>query len=639
MTHLNIPLGWPDWVVIALYLVISLAIGLAYMRKGTASLNDYFVAGRKLGWFAVGTSIVATTFAADTPLAVANITRTSGFQGNWFWWNHAIAFLCCMIFFAPLWRRAKIMTDTELIELRYGGLPARILRMVLSLHKSCLVNTITMGWVILAMAKIVAEAFGWPKEQAIPVLIIIAVFYTVISGLWGVVMTDVFQFILALIGCYVLMFFVVHHLGGISAMTDKVLQTATAMQTAHPASRIAPPGQIMRFFPSWDAGTIAICTFFFYMTVQWWISAEGGGYIAQRLFSTRNERQAVFAMLWFVFLHLIVRAWPWIIVGLGSVVVFPSLADPESAYPRMMMMFLPAGFKGVMIASLMAAFMSTISTHLNWGASYLVNDIYKRYFKKEATDRHYILVSQCCVVLMAIMGSLAAWRMDSIFGGWVLVTEMGAGGVLASLLRWYWWRINAWAEISGIIGSIICSVVLRNLASVGGIVTHLGFTSFGGWVTSMDYLGTKDYYFIRFGTIIAVNTAIWLTVVALTRPVPIEKLTAFYRLARPGGWWKPVLKLHPELAINAVSGWRQLTALLVGICAMYLGLFGAGWVLTGKYWVGSVSIILTIGVGWLLVRLLSQLYQAEGVTADDPVAPESALSDPVAEPLASNVSA
>ena len=324
-----------DWSIIIGYVLIALIIGIYFSKRASGSMTEYFVAGRKLSWWIAGTSIVATSFAADTPLAIARIVRVSGFQGNWYWWSLLMAFMLCVFFYARMWRRANIITDIEFIELRYQGKPAAGLRLFHAVYRSTFVNCVTMGWVILAMQKICVELFGWPKNIAIPVLIIIAISYSIMSGFWGVVATDFVQFGLAMIGSFALAIIVLIHIGGPSALAAKVITVAQNFTPAAGDSQICNADQMLKFMPDFSAGKLAIFTFVMYIAVQWWAAGEGGGFMAQRLFSTRSEKESMLAVLWYNFAHFVLRAWPWIIVGLASVVYFPHLADPELAYPKM----------------------------------------------------------------------------------------------------------------------------------------------------------------------------------------------------------------------------------------------------------------------------------------------------------------
>ncbi|OGH63751.1 MAG: hypothetical protein A3I06_10655, partial [Candidatus Lindowbacteria bacterium RIFCSPLOWO2_02_FULL_62_12] len=577
-------LGWIDWSIIAFYMVITLGLGLYFARRGTANVVEYFVAGRKLTWWLAGTSIVATSFAADTPLAIARIVRTQGFQGNWYWWCGVMGFMLCMFFFAPLWQRSRLMTDVEFIELRYAGRPAAILRLFQALYLSILANGITMGWVILGMQKISVETFGWSKAVAIPLLVGVSFIYTVMSGLWGVVVTDFFQFALAMFGSISLMIFVLADAGGPAALAGKVQAALSSNAGAVLSSPLAPADQVFNFLPNFATGDMALYTFLFFILIQWWGGGQGGGFLAQRLFATANERHAVLALLWFTIAHFVVRTWPWIVVGLASIVYFADLPDPELAYPKMMIKFLPVGMIGIMVASLLAAFMSTITTHLNWGASYLMNDVYRRFIKTAATDRHYVIVSQFFVVAMTVLGGVMAWQMDSIVGAWLYLSEIASGAAVLGVLRWYWWRINAWSEISALATSLILSNTFRLTGFMDG-----------------DHL-----YPARFMIIMGVSTVVWVIVTFATKPVPQEHMVEFYRRVRPGGAWGPIRRLCPDIQGSGIDRLR-IWSWALGVVTVYLALFGVGWLCIGRYAGGLLAFTASLGTGAILLKNVNRI--------------------------------
>jgi SSS family solute:Na+ symporter len=609
-----------DWAIVGCYLSASLIVGLAFARRGRQSLTDYFVAGRQLSWWLAGTSIVATSFAADTPLAIARIVRTSGFQGNWYWWSGVMGFVACMFFFAPLWRRAGLLTDAELIELRYAGRSAAGLRVVLALHRSLLVNGITMGWVILGMEKIATETLGWPRAITVGLLVTIALAYTAFSGLWGVVTTDFFQFAFAMFGSLMLMVLVLGAIGGPGALAEQVTAAARAARNA--GTPVAEPDTLLRFLPDLGAGGLAAGTFLFFVLVQWWGGVEGGGFLAQRLFATRNERHAVLALLWFIVAHFGLRSWPWLVVGAASLVYFPQLVDPETAYPKMMMAFLPTGLRGVMVAALLAAFMSTISTHLHWGASYLLNDIYRPYLRPRASEREHLWISQLCVVGMALVAAVMAWQMASIFGAWLYLSELSAGAVLVGLARWYWWRVTAWSEVAALGASLVVSNLLRGLP----------------WLVGDDALGPlagDAGYPLRFLIILGVSTLAALAATRASPPVPKAHLERFYARVRPAGWWGPVAAAQPAVRPLRLSRWDAIGWLL-GIVTVYLLVFGLGWLLFGAYWRGTAALAAAAATGACLGLAIQRKVWGHEDAPEPPPAPgpgkrsgEVALAVPV----------
>src|SRR5512132_3432209 len=392
-----------DWSVIAAYFILSLLIGLYYTRRAGSNLSEYFLSGRDLPWWLAGTSMVATTFAADTPLAVTEMVARNGVAGNWLWWSMLPSGMLTVFFFARLWRRAEVMTDVEFIELRYSGRAAAFLRGFRSLYLGLAINLIIMGWVNLGMAKILSGTLGLQKWQALGFCLGITFLYSILSGLWGVVVTDAVQFVIAMAGSIALAVFAVRAVGGLDAL-------ASGLATVTPAGSTEPFGAgALALWPSGSATwMLPLVTLMTYLCVNWWASwypgAEpgGGGYIAQRIFSARNEKHGVLATLWFNVAHYALRPWPWILVALCSLVLFPSGAtnpetgqiDPAFGYIKVMTDYLPFGFRGLLLASFAAAYMSTIATQMNWGASYIVNDFYRRFIKPDGTDKHYVFMSR-----------------------------------------------------------------------------------------------------------------------------------------------------------------------------------------------------------------------------------------------------
>jgi Na+/proline symporter len=549
-----------DWLVVAAYCVVALAIGGLLARRAGKSMSEFLLSGRSLPWWLAGTSMVATTFAADTPLAITGIVRTKGIAGNWFWWNLVMSSMLWTFFYARLWRRTGLLTDVEFIELRYSGRAAAFLRGLKAAYSAILVNCIVLGWVILGMTKIGVVTLGLSDVGAISMLgrevspgaaltfllVILALAYSVLSGMWGVVVTDFFQFALAMTGSIVLAIAAVKHVGGIGNIRP-------LMQASE-----AAPASVLRFAPEPGAGQLALITFGVYLGVQWWAfrNADGGEYIGLRAMACRDDRHARLSILWYSFAHYVLRPWPWILVGLISIIVYPKLSDPELGYPKMMMEFLPVGIRGLMVASLLAAFMSTVDTHLHWGASYLANDIYKRFIHPSASDKHYVLAARVGMILMAALAVWASSIMTSIEWAWKFLVAIGAGVGLVYLLRWYWWRINAWSEISAMLCSLAAAAAL--------------FSS---------PLGAREYEGVRLLMIVAGSTVMWLTVTFLTRPTKQENLKEFYRRVRPGGpGWRHIER---ELGLEPQSLARDLVGALGGAVFIYSSLFTLGKALLG----------------------------------------------------------
>ena len=392
-----------DWIIVGLYLVFALGVGLVFRRRAGQNITQYFLSGRNLPWWIVGTSIVATMFAADTPLAVTGLVASDGISGLWFIWNFAAAHLLATFFFARLWRRAGVITDVELVELRYSGRPARVLRGFRSVWEGVVLNAIVMGWVILAMVKILDVLLDLDAVTArlgishlidgrwfgILVCLVVAVVYTVLSGFWGVVVTDFVQFLLAMAGAITLAVIAVGEVGGMAALK---LQLAERYGDA--------ARDYLRFIPAGDGTSLPLITFVALIGVNWWATRDAGGtsYMVQRMLAAKDEHHSFLGVLWFCFVHYVLRPWPWILVGLVSLVAFPDLVDKELGYPTAIVEFLPTGLLGVMVASMIAAFMSTIDTLLNWGSSLVVNDLYKPFVRRTASDRHYVQMARWAVV-------------------------------------------------------------------------------------------------------------------------------------------------------------------------------------------------------------------------------------------------
>src|SRR6516225_5850970 len=417
-----------DWLVIGGYFALNLAIGLYYARRARGSTTEFFLSGRDVPWWLAGTSMVATTFAADTPLVVTGMVARYGIAGNWLWWNMAASGMLTVFVYARLWRRAGVMTDVEFAELRYAGKPAAFLRGFRALYLGIPINCIIIGWVNLAMMKILQMTLGLDERGALVALLLLLVFtafYTTLAGLWGVLVTDLVQFVLKMGMVVALAYFAVRAVGGLDALETKV----------RALDATAGGGSRLTFFPSTDSAWMPAITLFVYLGVSWWASwypgAEpgGGGYVAQRIFSARNERHGLFATLWFNIAHYAVRPWPWILTALASLVLYPELADKESGYIRTLMdpNVFPPYLRGFMLAAFAAAYMSTIGTQLNWGASYIINDFYRRFVARTASERHYVIASQVVTLLLMAISIVVTLNLGSIAGAWKLLLVTGAG--------------------------------------------------------------------------------------------------------------------------------------------------------------------------------------------------------------------
>jgi Na+/proline symporter len=561
-----------DWAVIALYFVVSVAIALVYSRRAGSSSDEFFLSGRALPWWLAGTSMVATTFAADTPLVVTGLTVKYGIAGNWLWWSFVMSGMLTAVLYARLWRRAGIMTDAEFAELRYSGSPAAFLRGFRACYLALAINSIIIGWVTAAMAKILGMTLGVGKWQATVGLFVLTALYSTLSGLWGVIVTDFFQFVFAMAGCIALAFFALGAVGGMSGLL-------AALHTRFPDD--AP----LAVVPDLNSTWMPALTFFVYIAVNWWASwypgAEpgGGGYVAQRIMSTRDERHALLSALWFNIAHYALRPWPWIVVALVSMVLYPGLADPESGYVKVMVDHLPPFWRGFLLAAFFAAYMSTISTQLNWGASYLVNDVYRRFWAAGRAEAHYAAVGRVATLAMMVISGVVTYFIGSVEGAWKFLLAIGAGTGLVYLLRWYWWRINAWSEVSAMAAALVVSLVAQ------------GF--FG--LSAGDPRGFAVLLLITTG----ITTVVWLAVTYATQPEPQTTLRAFYARVRPGGpGWRAVV---PEAEGEGRLG-AGLVQWAIGCVVVYLGLFGIGHVVLGRPLRGFAAVVIAIALTAYLVR-------------------------------------
>ncbi len=579
-----------DWSVIAAYFLLNLAIGLYYARRARGSTIDFFLSGRNVPWWLAGTSMVATTFAADTPLVVTGIVSRYGIAGNWLWWSMAASGMLTVFVYARLWRRSGVMTDVEFAELRYAGKPAAFLRGFRALYLGIPINCIIIGWVNLAMMKILQITLGLNQSQALVALVallLFTAFYTTISGLWGVLVTDLFQFVLKMGMVVALAFFAVRAVGGLAALKMKV----AALDAG------AGAGSRLDFFPSTDSAWMPAVTLFVYLGVNWWASwypgAEpgGGGYVAQRIFSARTERDGLFATLWFNIAHYAVRPWPWILTALASIVLYPTLVDKESGYVRTLMdpQVFPPALRGIMLAAFAAAYMSTIGTQLNWGASYVVNDCYRRFIRRRGAEREYVLVSQVVTVLLMLASIWVTLHLGSIEQAWKLLIVTGAGTGTVLLLRWFWWRINAWSEVSAMAAAAAVSLFLQ-------------------LVLKWDSDRPRDFAYIMMATV-GITTIVWLMVTWLTPPESEATLMAFYQKVRPQGLgWARVARAIGVAPTGSSSLVRQITNAVLGCVLVYSALFGVGEILLRS---------VLIGIGLLAVSALAAFAIARNLDTEE----------------------
>jgi Na+/proline symporter len=582
-------LTWLDWAIVAAYFLINIVVGVAYRRRAGSNLSEYFLSGRNVPWWLAGTSMVATTFAADTPLAVTGMVARNGIAGNWLWWNLLASGMLTVFFYARLWRRSGVMTDIELTELRYSGRPAALLRGFRALYLGLPINCIVLGWVNLAMVKILQLILGIGKLEAVVLVVALIGVTAVISslgGLWGVLVTDAIQFVIKMGMVIVLAVVAVHAVGGIGAMKAKLAAIDVARGAGTPGK-----GSILSFVPDLESAWMPMITFFVYVSVTWWASwypgsePGGGGYVAQRMLSSKDERHSLLATLWFNIAHYALRPWPWILVGLVSVILYPDLADPETGYVKVMIDYLPASLRGLMVAAFAAAYMSTVATQLNWGASYLVNDFYRRFLKSDEPESHYVRVSRVVTVALTIASAYVTLHLESIAGAWKLLLITGAGTGTVLLLRWYWWRINAWSEVSAMITAFVVSIGLQTVV---------------GWNSDQPV----QFAWIMLVTVSA-TTVVWLATTFLTRAEPMDVLVAFYRRTRPSrAGWRPVALLAPDV-VPSDNHYRNAIDWVAGLVLIYGALFGTGKLLLGATGTGLALWAIAAVAGVVIYRDLS----------------------------------
>lgn len=585
-----------DIAVIVGWLALTLLAGMWFGRRNTGTTDDFFVTDRSLPWWVVGTSMVATTFAADTPLAVSGYVAAAGIADNWKWWFTGIGAVCTVFLFARLWRRSEVVTDAELTELRYGGRAAAVLRGMKALWFGILLNVLVIAWVNQAMRKIGMVVLGIPEGSTflgldaaivfVLALFLLTVVYTGTAGMAGVVATDVIQFAAAMagsIGLAVLAWFAVGGLPGLRAGFAEHGFDWERTTTLVPLHDPDP------------AGATAQLTLL--VTVIWWAArnVDGNGYLAQRLFAAKDERHALWAYLWFTVANLCLRPWPWIVVGLAGMAMLGPLDDPETYYPRMMVALLPVGLFGLMVASFLAAFMSTIDTQLHWGASLVVNDVYRRFLRPDAPDREHLLVSRASVVLLAVTGAITSFWLSDIRFAWELGLSVTAGIGSVYVARWYWWRVNAWSELTAMLVAMVCTFAIGALRA-----HHPQADGLEPW----PWLAGVPQGWLRFpfdATLtVLISVPCWVTVTLLTPAGDREHLRAFYRRVRPGGpGWRAVAEDIPGFATDGPNRWTAL-GIVAGNACVFGWLLLVGALLVGRWPTAAVSglfaVFGTIGV-------------------------------------------
>ncbi|MGB4704036.1 MAG: sodium:solute symporter family protein [Candidatus Saccharicenans sp.] len=582
-----------DWLIVIISISICFLPPLILSRRAGKNTAEFFTSGRAAPWWLIGISMVATTFSTDTPNLVTNIVRNSGVAGNWAWWAFLLTGMMTVFFYARLWRRSRVLTDLEFYELRYSGWPASFVRGFRAIYLGLFFNCVIMASVNLAAAKIANVILGWPMARTLIICSIINVTFAALAGLWGVLVVDLIQFGIAMTGAVSAAVFALKQpeIGGLTGLFSKL------------------DARTIGLLPDFGNWTIALSIFIIPITIQWWSvwypGAEpgGGSYIAQRMLAARSEKDALSGTLFFNFAHYALRPWPWILVALCSFIIYPELSDIQKAFPGVdprliqndmaypaMLRFLPPGFLGIMVAGLLAAYVSTLVTHLNWGSSYLVHDFYRRFLKPGADEKHYVRAGRITTVVLMILASLLTFVLESAKASFDLMLSIGAGTGLIYLLRWFWWRINAWSEIAAMASSFSVAVYFFVRGKTGHPVPQ-----------HVSLLIT-----------IAFTTVAWLLVTYLTRPVDREKLISFYRLVRPAGpGWKKIrleagLEGSPDSLTLSFAGW------VVGCLLVYSALFGTGAYLYGRWSLAIFWTVLFIVSTILLIKIIGKIWQGAG---------------------------
>jgi len=579
-----------DWLIVAGLTIVSFFPALVLARRGGSSTAEFFTSGRSAPWWLIGVSMVATTFSTDTPNLVTNLVREHGVANNWAWWAFLLTGMMTVFFYARLWRRSGVLTDLEFYEIRYSGQAASLVRGFRAVYLGLVFNCFIMASVNLAAVKIANVVLGWPMGQTLAICAVLNIAFAATSGLWGVLVTDFIQFGIAMTGAFSAAYFALQQpeVGGL----------ANLIARTDPATLALLPD-----FGDWG---LTLTVLIIPLTIQWWSvwypGAEpgGGSYIAQRMLAAKTENDALKGTLFFNFAHYALRPWPWIIVALASMLVYPQLSDIQTAFPNMdptllghdiaypaMLRFLPAGFLGLMVAGMLAAYVSTVATHLNWGTSYLVNDLYKRFLRPGLEERQYVFMGRVVTALLMLVAALLTYVLDTARESFELLLSIGAGTGLLYLLRWFWWRVNAWSEVSAMVASFAVSLGLF-IARKNGfeMASHVALI----WT-------------------VAITTLVWITVTLATAPADRSRLLEFYRLVRPSGpGWESIRResgLPPstDSMTNSVLGW------VLGCLFVYSALFGTGSYIYGRTGQALVLTVVFLVSGAGLWRLLPRMWR------------------------------
>ena len=580
-----------DWLIISAFFILSLAIGIIVSKKSGKDVTEFFLSGRKMPWWLLGISMVATTFSADTPNLVTDIVRTNGVAGNWIWWAFLLTGMLTVFVYAKLWRRSEVLTDLEFYELRYSGKGAAFLRGFRAFYLGAIFNVLIMASVCLAGIKIGGALLGLSPVETLLITCTITVVYSSIGGLRGIIITDFFQFILAMVATFWAAYEIVN-LPQVAGLTNLL---------NHPD--VIPK---LNLIPDIADTDLFIAVFIIPLAVQWWAvwypGAEpgGGGYVAQRMLSAKDEKNAIWATLLFNFMHYAIRPWPWILIALASIVVFPDLDSLRVAFPNTivgndlaypaMISFLPPGLLGLLVASLIAAFMSTISTHLNWGSSYLVHDFYRRFFVKGKSETHYVSMGRVFTVLLMIFSAFFALFLNNSLQAFGIILQIGAGTGLIFILRWFWYRVNVYSELTAMIVSFLVAIMFEFIIP--------------------NNFSVEEKLIIG----VTITTISWLIVTHITPPSSMETLQNFYKKIQPGGpGWKKVIEESEAKGIN-ISGKKEkwdvpsgILCMLFGSISVYSILFGIGYLLYSKTTTGIIFMLISVVSVIVLMKFWKRL--------------------------------
>jgi SSS family solute:Na+ symporter len=590
-----------DWVIVVLSLAVTFVPAIVLARRAGRNTTEFFAAGRNAPWWLIGISLVATTFSTDTPNLVTNLVRDGGVAENWIWWSFLLTGMATVFFYARLWRRSGVLTDLEFYELRYSGAAAKAVRWIRALYLGLFFNCFIIASVNLAAVKIASVLFGWPRTETLLLCAVVPIIFAAAAGLWGVMVTDMIQFFITITSAFAAAYFALRApgVGGLRGMLAHVA-------AAHP--------HMLSVLPNFTDWPTALAIFVIPLTVQWWSAwypgAEpgGGSYVAQRMLAARTENDALFGTFAFQAMHYALRPWPWIVVALASTIVYPTLGDIHARFPHVapellgndiaypaMLVFLPAGFAGFMVAGMFAAYRSTIETHLNWGTSYLVHDFYRRLIRRDASEAHYVLAGRVVTVLLMIAGIGVTYLLGTAKEAFNLLISIGAGTGLIYLLRWFWWRLNAWSEISAMAASFVVALAFFAAGKLGHPVPS----------TSV-LLGT-----------VAFTTCVWLAVTWLTPPDDEQTLERFYAKVRPAGPGWAKIRRRGGLPPSPDSPAQALGCWVLGLAAIYGTLFSSGAFIYGNALTGFIWAAVTVAAIAGLVMLVKRDGSASPQIAQD----------------------